>query len=159
VAQHWRRVLYPHSPFGLVARVSATHKRDQTLPVRPNHRPALSRVRRGEGDALCQRRSSAVPVGPPRRSSDMGRIPVSRWLLAPHVLRPPCNTRSFTQDIAKIGPTLFWKEILLRYNDMGRIPVSRWLLAPHVLRLPCNTRAFTQDIAKIGPTLFWEETL
>ena len=27
MAQHWRRVLYPHSPFGLVARVSATNKR------------------------------------------------------------------------------------------------------------------------------------
>ncbi len=27
----WTRSLYPHSPFGLVARVSATHKRDQTV--------------------------------------------------------------------------------------------------------------------------------
>jgi len=27
----WRRVLYPHSPFGLVARLSATHKRAQTV--------------------------------------------------------------------------------------------------------------------------------
>ena len=45
----WRRLLYPHSLFGLVARHSATHKRTQT--VRPNHRPALSRrvERRGEG--------------------------------------------------------------------------------------------------------------
>jgi hypothetical protein len=35
VAQHWCRVLYPHSPFGLVARVSATHKRDQTVAGPP----------------------------------------------------------------------------------------------------------------------------
>ena len=27
----WRRVLYPHSPFGLVARLSATPKRAQTV--------------------------------------------------------------------------------------------------------------------------------
>jgi len=33
----WRRVLYPRSPFGLVARFSATHKR--------NYRTAISRVR------------------------------------------------------------------------------------------------------------------
>ena len=35
MAQHWRRVLNPHSPFGLVARVSATHKRDQTVAGPP----------------------------------------------------------------------------------------------------------------------------
>ena len=31
----WRRVLYPHSPFGLVARLSATHKRDKTVSGPP----------------------------------------------------------------------------------------------------------------------------
>ena len=31
----WRRVLYPHSPFGLVARLSATHKRAQTVSDPP----------------------------------------------------------------------------------------------------------------------------
>ena len=39
MAQHWRRVLYPHSPFGLVARVSATHKRDQTVAGPPQSPP------------------------------------------------------------------------------------------------------------------------
>ena len=29
MAQHWRRVLYPHSPFGLVARVPATHSEEE----------------------------------------------------------------------------------------------------------------------------------
>jgi hypothetical protein len=45
VAQHWRRVLYPHSPFGLVARVQQHTRGTKPLPVRPNRRPALSRVR------------------------------------------------------------------------------------------------------------------
>ena len=31
VAQHRRRVLYPHSPFGLVAHLLATHKGAQTV--------------------------------------------------------------------------------------------------------------------------------
>ena len=35
----WRRVLYPHSPFGLVARLSATHKRAQTVSGPPQSPP------------------------------------------------------------------------------------------------------------------------
>jgi hypothetical protein len=35
VASIWRRELYPHSPFGLVARLSATHKRAQTVSLTP----------------------------------------------------------------------------------------------------------------------------
>ena len=35
MAQHWRQELCPHSPFGLVARVSATHERDQTVAGPP----------------------------------------------------------------------------------------------------------------------------
>ena len=45
MAQHWRRVLYPHSPLGLVARVQQHTRETKPLPVRPNQRPALSRVR------------------------------------------------------------------------------------------------------------------
>jgi hypothetical protein len=35
IGGNWRQVLYPHSAFGLVVRVSATHKRNQTVAGPP----------------------------------------------------------------------------------------------------------------------------
>ena len=50
----WRRVLYPHSPFGLVARLSATHKRAQTVSEEKEKK--RERCTRGLCDRLLGRR-------------------------------------------------------------------------------------------------------
>jgi hypothetical protein len=71
VAQNWRRVLYPHSPFGLVARVSATHKRDQTVAG-----PPQSPTRSFEGSG------SQTDPQPPWYNGRAGIIPFERNQMA-----------------------------------------------------------------------------
>ena len=61
MAQHWRRVLYLHSPFGLVARVSAEiNKRDQTVAG-----PPLSPTRSFEGLGSQTDRERVLFIGTP----------------------------------------------------------------------------------------------
>jgi len=70
VAQHWRRLLYPHSPFGLEARVSATHKRDQTVAG-----PPQSTTRSFEGSGSQTDPQTPDTTGGPGSSlSDILRI-------------------------------------------------------------------------------------
>ena len=62
-----RRALYPHSPFGLVARLSATHKRAQTVSGPPQSLTRSNEVSGSQTDPLTpwyNGRAGIMPSAP-----------------------------------------------------------------------------------------------
>ena len=132
MAQHWRRVLYPHSPFGPVARVQQHTRGTKPLPVAPITDPLF----RGFGIPnqfpvpLVQRAGRVHPLpifaGSPWRERDLARSVRHGW---PAIQGKKIRESNPTRPIVPHGRTLRRRRVVFLFTPVKNPPVPAYNVA------------------------------